>query len=429
MGIMDFFRRTITNAEIYTEAEDNNIMFAGPIFHRLAQDVDSMSVADLWREQPHLRTVTVFIAEQISSVSIHVYRREADGGRERVRPDDPDRNAALFAQLMRKANTTDLMQDFLEATILDYLLHDEFVWVIAPETAEHGPQMRRVMPGRVTNLHWEDEWTLKAVSFVDHRGKAFKVPADQVIRRHGYDPDTSRAGSSPVTALRETLKEQLESAAYRAQLWKSGPRLGGVITRPKEVKWTDTARRRFQAAWRSQFTGRGSGAGGTPILEDGMDFKPAHLKAQDEQVEEMTKLSLATVAQVFHVNPTMVGLLDNANYSNVREFRRSLFGDSLAPMIKRIEGVLNEFLAPMINAPDDVYAEFNVEEKLRGSFEEQAQIMNQATGGPWMTVNEARSMRNLPSIEGGDQLIRPLNVTTTDEAGQEPDPGGEGGPP
>ena len=147
-----------------------------------------------------------------------------------------------------------------------------------------------------------------------------------------------------------------------------------------------------------------------------MEFKPFHLSASDEQVAEMTKLSLSTVAQVYHINPTMVGLLDNANYSNVREFRQSLYGDSLGPVMKQLEGVFNVVLLPRLAAldgdldPARVYVEFNVEERLRGRFEEQAEVTSKAVGGPWMTRNEARTMNNLPHIEGGDELIVPLNV-------------------
>ena len=40
--------------------------------------IDHMSVEELYRTQPHLRTVTSFIARMVSSVSLHAYRREDD---------------------------------------------------------------------------------------------------------------------------------------------------------------------------------------------------------------------------------------------------------------------------------------------------------------------------------------------------------------
>lgn len=77
---------------------------------------------------------------------------------------------------------------------------------------------------------------------------------------------------------------------------------------------------------------------------------------------------------------------------------------------------INSFLLPMIGAdPQQTYVEFDLTEKLKGSFEERASILQAAVGGPWMTRNEARADNNLPPVEGGDELIVPLNVV---EGGQ-----------
>src|SRR5690606_16141991 len=104
---------------------------------------------------------------------------------------------------------------------------------------------------------------------------------------------------------------------------------------------------------------------------------------REEEWVEATKLALATVAQVYHINPTMVGLLDNANYSNVREFRKMLYGDTLGPDIVSIASIVNSRLLPMVEEPESNYSEFNIEEKLRGNFEEQVQSMSAAIGAPW----------------------------------------------
>ena len=82
--------------------------------------VDSMTVEELYRDQPHLRTVTSFIARMVSTVSLHVYRREDDGGRERVRENDPQ--AGGLARLMRRANDNMLMAELLTQTVMDLCL-------------------------------------------------------------------------------------------------------------------------------------------------------------------------------------------------------------------------------------------------------------------------------------------------------------------
>lgn len=400
-------------------------VLAAPIIDSLAATVGSMSVDELWRDQPHLRTVTTFIARSIASVSLHAYRREDDGGRERVRDGE-------LSQIVRKANDSQTMYDVLYRSVMDLCLHDEFWWYVG----ESGGRkvIYPVPPEWIINRSWDDPWTLRSITINDDKtGAPVVLPAERLICVHGYAPATMKHGMTPVTALRDTLREQLEAASYRSQLWRNGPRLGGVITRPKDApEWSGTARRRFKQEWQSAYSGRGSGAGGTPILDDGMQFVPQHLKAHDEDVVDVAKLSLQTVASVYHINPTMVGLLDNANYSNVREFRQGLYGDNLGPIIKQVEDALNFFLLPILGEPDDgsVYVEFNLDEKLRASFEEKAAVTSTAVGGPWMTVNEARAMNNMPAIDGGEELIRPLNVgTATDGEGDDPDVAPEPDPP
>lgn len=164
----------------------------------------------------------------------------------------------------------------------------------------------------------------------------------------------------------------------------------------------------------------GSNAGGTPLFEDGMELRTNRFSAKDEQFVEASKLSLSTVAQVYFVNPTMVGLLDNANYANVKEFRRALYGDNLGPEIERIQQRVNAKLVPRLADASKTYVEFNLQTKLAGSFEEQSDLLQKAVGGPYMTVNEARARLNMPSIEGGDDLIVPLNVTQNGD--QDPTP-------
>ncbi|WP_328700636.1 phage portal protein [Corynebacterium wankanglinii] len=430
MGIFSrLFGRLEDTAAIVANPDDE-YMFSAPIFTALARDVDKLGAAELYAQQPHLRTVVTFIAEQIAAVSLHTFERVPDGGRERVRVGDETGDNSLYAdrpglvpQLMQKPNKHQLMQDLLRASILDYLLFDEFMWAI-DEAPDKLPEIVRIPVSWIVGRKWEDPWTLKAIRIRDNRGYVREYSGEKLIHVHGYNPEYEEIGVSPVDSLKETLREQLQAASYRSELWRNGPRLGGVITRPPEKdvgKWSPEGRRRFKASLAAQYSAGGSNAGGTMVLEDGMKFEPQHLNAKDEQLPEMTKLSLSTVAQVYHVNPTMVGLLDNANYSNVQAFRQSLYVDSLGPLIKQIEGTINSFVLPMLKVDETrYYVEFNLEEKLRGNFEEQAAMQTAAAGGPWMTINEVRAMRNLPAIEGGDDLIRPLNVTTATADQSEP---------
>jgi HK97 family phage portal protein len=238
-----------------------------------------------------------------------------------------------------------------------------------------------------------------------------------MIKFQGWNPVDPKTGVSPVAALKAILVEQVHAQVFRDQMWQRGGRVGTYITRPAGAPdWSQGpeggARKRFIDQYSAAYSGdNGPKAGGTPLLEDGMEMKSNRFSAKDEQFIESSKLSLETCAQVYHLNPTMVGILDNANYSNVREFRQMLYSDSLGPEIERLQQRINRKLVPRMADKSVTYVEFNLQSKLAGSFEEQADLLGKAIGGPWMTTNEGRAKQNMPAVEGGDELIRPLNVT------------------
>jgi hypothetical protein len=156
-------------------------------------------------------------------------------------------------------------------------------------------------------------------------------------------------------------------------------------------------------------------AGGTPILEDGMKFVPASQTAEQLQYVEARKLTREEVAAAYFIPPTMVGVMDSATFSNIKEQHKHLYQDTLGPWLQMIAEELALQLLGDFPDSQGTYLEFNLAEKLRGSFEEQAAQLQASVGGPFMTRNEARALSNLPAIDGGDELIVPLNVT---EGGQ-----------
>ena len=157
--------------------------------------------------------------------------------------------------------------------------------------------------------------------------------------------------------------------------------------------------------------GEGTDSGGIPILEDGMRFVESAINAKEAEWAESMRLTREDVAAAYHVDPSIVWNSDGQTYASVRESARSLYADTLGPLLRLVQDGIRSKLVPMIGADPKSYAEFDITAKLAGSFEEQASVLSTSTGGPWMTRNEARARQNLPAVEGGDELIVPMNVT------------------
>lgn len=366
-------------------------------------DPTKMTASEMWKSQPHLRTVVSFLARNTAQLGLHVYRRTSEDSRVR------DRTSPL-PRLILKPNPTMTMYDLIFALVGDKKLYDRAYWWLV-ETSDGGRQIWRIPPNWITPVA-ADAFQVKEYNVVNFRGAEIRVPASEILAFSGYHPNDPLAVSPSVDALRDTLNEQIQASLYRHQVWKNGGRVSAVLERPLGAKWSTGARDAFRDDWYAKWTGRGDKAGGTPILEDGMTLKRIDFSAQEQQFVEAAKLAMVTVAGVFHVNPTMVGVLDNANYSNVKEFRKALYAETLGPDLQEYQDRINTFLLPMLGMdPAIYYAEFNVQQKLQGDFEEQAAALQTAVGRPWIEVNEARSRLNMAALADGNGLAIPMAVS------------------
>lgn len=375
-----------------------------------ALNIGGMSPSRLWACQPHLRTVVSFVARNIAQLGLHVFERVDETDRRRDRTSLAARTIAGVDGLM----TT---YDLVFALVGDLLLYDRAYWWVAESTSTTSGWMIRRLPPSWVSENRSNPFEVDSYRVV-LGNQSQTIPANKILPFTSYSPAKTSWGSSTVESLKQTLQEQIEAARYRSQVWEKGGRVSAVLERPKDApQWTDAQAERFREDWYAKYTGRGSQAGGTPILEDGMKLSRIDFNAQEQQFVEAAKLSLSTVAAAFHVNPTMVGVLDNANFSNVEAFRKMLYADSLGPYITQIEQRINTFLLSMLDMdPARFYVEFNIAEKLQGSFQEQTTALQSATGAPWMTRAEARARMNLPAIPDSDGLVIPLNVIVGGQA-------------
>ena len=362
-----------------------------------------------WRSQPNLRKVVDFIARNVASVPLHVHERVSDTNRQRV-TDGP------LADLMSTPRPRVGSFRFWHSVISDGLLYDR--WALVVRTDDNGNRSLVQVPSwRLrfdTNLFREVTAAWFWVGDEDAPKSSDKdgwrpLDLDSLIFDHGYAPRT--AGLSPVATLRDVLQESAEAVRYRRQVWENGARVPMSMTRPVDApKWETEQRDRFANHFRQTFTGVGENAGGVPVLEDGMELhEHRSFSPQDAQDLEGRRLTAIEVAAAFHIAPELVGA-QQGNYSNVREYRQMLYRDSLGPYIVAIEEAINTQLTPSLSEGRKLYVEANVEAKLRGSFEERAAVMSTAIGAPWMSRNEGRALDNRPPIEGGDELVTPLNV-------------------
>jgi len=376
------------------------ITFEGPT----VSEVLGLTPEELYRTQPQLQTVISFLARNVAHLGLPAYVRVSDTDRQRLR-DDP------LNLLLAQPNADMTGYELRESLISDIGLYDIAYWMWGEDSdSASGWFIRPIPPSWVVETRGGSAFSSAAYIVQNPDGTRVRVEAENMLVFHGWNPGRPKRGSAPVDALKSVLAEQIQAWEFRQQMWKRGGRVGTYLTRPAgSSAWSDDAREKFKRGW-AQFTGSGAKAGSTPLLEDGMEMKRVGFSAREDQWLEASKLSLATVASIYHVNPVMVGILDNANFSNTKEFRKMLYSETLGPILAMVQDRLNTFLVPKVTKAENVYVEFNIQAKLQGDFEEQAAVLSSAVGAPWMLREEARARFNLPEVEGMGEPVIPLNV-------------------
>jgi HK97 family phage portal protein len=225
-----------------------------------------------------------------------------------------------------------------------------------------------------------------------------------LVRFRSFAPTDATRGMSPLEPLRATLENEWSARTATSSFWQRGARPGLALEHPGTL--SDGAQDRLKRQFDADHAGADK-TGVTTVLEEGMKAAKLDLTAEEAQYIETRKLNREEVCAAYDIPPPVVHILDHATFSNITEQMRSMYRDTMAPRLKAIEAAVEVDLRMAEWPQDDVYAEFLMDEVLRGDFETRQTALQQASH---MTIAEKRRIENLPFIDGTDRIF--LNTAT-----------------
>ena len=353
--------------------------------------------AAIYASQPSVRKCVDFLARNIAQLGLHVFRRVSDT--DRVRLTDHD-----LARWLAEPNPYTTTYRLIENMVGDLALYFNAYWL---KVRIEDPQPRIGLV-RIPPPEMRVEGALLPSRFIwSTNGDEVPLAPSEVVYFNGYNPQDPLMGLSPIETLRRQIAEDIAAQEGRAEFWRKGARFGGIIERPAAApRWTPAQKDSWREQWQSKYAGPQS-IGGTPVLEDGMIYKEVGSTYLDAEYTTAHKLSGEEAASLWHIPLPLVGYLDHATFSNIREQHKQLYADCLGPWLEMVQAAIELQLLPESRDVEGVYTEFNIAEKLKGSFEEQANALRLLVGRSIMTANEGRARLNLPRMtddESADQL-------------------------
>ena len=375
--------------------------------------VQNLGALELYQTQGNVYAVVSFLSDSIAQLPLKVYLRKGETERSRDRTSDA-------ARTLWKPNDYQTSFEFIQGLMSEfYVFGSVYAWVANDLESESGYSLHLIPMQWVMLRNPATDDKPETLRICPKTGEpAVDIPFSELVQFKTYSPGNPKGYLSPLCGLRQTLSEQVEAGRFRRQLWRSSGRLNAQIIRPRDVApWTEEQKSKFIAAFREAWGSGGSKAGSIPLMEDGMEIKPFSTSFKESEWAQSVKLSREDVAAAYHVNPSLIWHSETQTYASSKDNARALYAECLGPVIQMLQQRINAFLLPMLGAVDGTYVEFDMTEKLKGSFEERAAIYQSACGGPYMTRDEVRAEQNLPPLPDGQgsQIITPLNVV---EGGQ-----------
>lgn len=347
------------------------------------------------------------LSEDIAALPLYLYRRTGQGGKERA-ADHP-----LYPLLRLAPNPEMTAIAFKEALMVNVLLTGNAYAFIEMNGAGRVMALWPMMSSEVQPYRTE-------AGAIRYRAGRVDLSAAEVLHIPGLGYD-GLMGMSPISYARETIGLGIAAEEFGGQFFKNGTHLGGVITVPGHL--SDDSFERTKTQFQQMYRGL-QNSHGVPLLEGGATYQQVGIAPEDAQFLETRKYQRSEIAGIFRVPPHMVGDLEHATFSNIEHQDISYLQRSLLPWLTRIEQNMTQKLLTAEERREYVI-EHETGSFMRGDTKSRFEAYAIGIQNGILSVNEARSKENLNPVDGGDEILRPLNM---DVVGKDDGAGGEDGP-
>lgn len=359
-----------------------------------------------YEAQPELRRVVGFIARQVGSVNLNLYEWRENGARARLYPTQHAAARFLENPAGDDPKITTTAMGLKVSLLLDWLIHDRYAALLEYDKRTGLPIGMTRLPASRVKFHGV-AGVVDRVTYHREDGQTVELPLETLHYQVGYTPRSGANGSSPIKALRELLDGNSEAFSFRKDLLHRAARISGVVEVPNEL--SDAAFARLDSSW-EEFKRGGARAGGEAILEAGATYKQIAPAKSDEVLDlDGRRLSAEEIATMYWIYPELLGLREGTN-SNMEALKNALWSICLDPYIEEWKQGWDRMIRKQFRTQTK-YVDVDLTSKMMGSFKDEAEAISKLTGRPAYTVDEIRARRNDPPIEGGSELIIPLNVT------------------
>lgn len=355
-----------------------------------------MDMVDAYQLHPWVYAAVFAIASNFASVQYKVMMRDDKSGNEDFKHP--------FYKLLNFPNPFMTGYDLRESSSISLEMTGNAYWGMERDKASGEPIEIWPLPPHMMKVVASKE------SPVDHYlycvgGKEIRYDYQDMIHFTYENPRHEVYGQSSVLAGRNEITTDLFAAMWNKNFFKNSGRPDAILETDETLD--DDVRKRTLLAWKKMHQGV-KNAHKVAILEQGTKYKPAQINQKDMDFVNQRKASREMILAIFNVPPAIVGVLEYANYANMKE-QVKMFWTVLAAKIRKFEEKLSMRAAQITFRPQNIIkAQLQTVEALRPDFNVLSQTtLNFVNAG--IPINSVIKALELPfeDVEGGDAPKEP----------------------
>ena len=358
------------------------------------------------------------LAETVSGLPIHVYRRSADGG------DEIAKEIPLYKILTFRPNDWQTKQEFFEQIVMNLTLWGNSYTRIRSGQYGSVSCLDNLHPSRMEVERLENGRL--RYSYTDpETGRLERYTQDQIMHVRWTPEQDGIKGMVPVEIAREAIGLARACEQHAARFWANSARPGVVLQ--TEGTLNAEAAERLRDNWERLHRGS-ERAFRTAVLTGGMKAVELGMTNESSQFVASRDFQTAEICRVYRIAQH---LIQGTPGGDLEVQGQEFVTYTLMPWLNRIESSISRSL---IYNDDEYYAKFDVRGLLRANSQQRASYYSTMTSLGIMTINDCRRAEGLkPLGPVGDHHFVAMNTQTLEEAVKpkpEAPPGGmPGGPP
>lgn len=214
-------------------------------------------------------------------------------------------------------------------------------------------------------------------------------------------------GVSVITNAFNTLQSASDAENFSSNFYRSGAASNSVLN--TTVKLTGEQKQEIRNQWDSAFKNKNSF--GVVLLPQGVDYKAISINSKDAQLIESRIFNIIEIARFFNISPVKLFDLTNNSYGSAEQTNLDFLQDTINPFLVMIESEINRKLF-LPSEQKNISAEFDRTALISADKKTQGEYFKTLVVNGLITPNEARKSLGFNNIEGGDDLLIQLNMTT-----------------